>query len=117
MTELARVRGADRVARTLHAAADDLRTMSDAAREYGDLVAATGRGFAPVRTGRLRASITARAAAVTAAAPYAAAVEYGTRRGTRPHRYMGRAVDATEADRDRIYTRSADRIGDTVKGV
>ena len=108
--QLAKVRGADRVGATMHAAADDLATMDDATREYGKLLARAAQGFAPVRTGRLRASIALRGAAVSATAPYAGPVEARSR-------YMARAVDRTERDADRVFTAGAKDITDQIKGV
>jgi len=115
VAEVVKVRGADRVARTMNAAAADLKTMDAATAEYGDVLAAAARGFAPVRTGRLRASIAPRGAAVSATAPYAAPVEYGAL-GRRPARYMARAVDRTESDADRVFTTGAEHICDQIKG-
>jgi ribosomal protein S6E (S10) len=108
--QLARVRGADRVAATMHAAADDLATMDAATREYGKLLAAAAQGFAPVRTGRLRASIALRGAAVSATVAYAAPVEARSR-------YMARAVDRTAGDADRVFTAGAADICDQIQGV
>jgi hypothetical protein len=115
VAEVAKVRGADRVGRTMHAAADDLERMADATAEYGKVLARSAQGFAPVRTGRLRASIAVRGAAVSATAPYAAPVEYGAL-GRRPSRFMGRAVDRTESDADRVFTAGAEHICDQIKG-
>jgi len=115
VADVVKVRGADRVAATMHAAADDLRSMDAATRDYQQLLTAAARGFAPVRTGRLRASIRPLAAAVAATAPYAAPVEYGTA-GRRPARFMARAVDRTESDADRVFTAGADHICDQIKG-
>jgi len=107
--QIVKVRGADRVGRTMHAAAAELESMADATAEYGKVLARSAQGFAPVRTGRLRASIAVRGAAVSATVPYAAPVE------ARSH-YMARAVDRTESDADRIFTASADDICDQIKG-
>ena len=119
MTDAGRVRvtGADRVARTMSAAAADLETMDTATRAYGRLLAGTAQDYAPVRTGRLRASIGVTATGVSATAPYAGYVEYGNpRRGVRAVRFMARAVDGTEQAREQLFTRDAQHITDQIKG-
>jgi ribosomal protein S7 len=112
------VRGADRLSRTMHAASKDLETMQAGTAAYTELLARTGRGFAPVRTGALRASITVeQGTLVVASVRYAVPVEFGSRRRGRPAvRYMGRAVESTETERDRIYGAAADDITDQIKG-
>lgn len=60
------------------------------------------KGFAPVKTGHLRRSITNQPATFAGGSvrgawgtnvPYAPYQEFGTRRGIRPKRFMGRAFD------------------------
>lgn len=110
MTEqVAKVRGADRLARTMHAAADDLETMDRGLEAYGRVLARAAQDRAPVRTGRLRDSIALRGRAVSATVRYAAAQE------ARRH-YMARAVTATAADADQVFTRAAADITDKIKG-
>jgi hypothetical protein len=46
---------------------------------------------------------------------YALPVEFGAR-GRRAVRFMGRAVQSTEADRDKIYTAGAADAADKIKG-
>ena len=118
MTDKAvRVRGADRVARTMKAAAHDLATMDTATAEYGRRVVTAAQDFAPVRTGRLRASIALHGTQVKATTEYAQAVEFGSRRrGIRPVLFMTRAAETTERDADKIYTAGADKITDQIKG-
>lgn len=92
--------------------------MDEATAEYGELVARTAKGYAPSRTGALRSSIVVSGETVLASVRYALPVEFGSRRrGTRAVRFMGRAISGTEEDRDRIYTKSADKIADQIKGV
>lgn len=69
-----------------------------APKRVADKIAATARQNAPVRTGRLRASIATQSirsgfeAEVFATAPYAAFPEYGTSRQA-PQYYMTRAFE------------------------
>ena len=108
MAEVAKVRGADRVGRTMHAAAAELERMADATAEYGKVLAGAAQGFAPVRTGRLRASIHADpprfvspmlvSAPVTASAPYARYVH----EGTRPHVIRARRGGALRFHWDKV---------------
>lgn len=71
----ARIDGADTLARTMRAAADDIDDLTTAHRAIGGQVVDVARGLAPVRTGRLRSSITAdpgpAGVTITAGAPYA----------------------------------------------
>jgi hypothetical protein len=94
-------------------AGDQLAQMDDATVTYGGTLARVARQYAPVRTGRLRASIRVDGPAVVASAPYAAAVEYGRGRG---RRYMARAVESTAREVDKTYTDSAQEITDKIKG-
>jgi len=120
-----RVRGADEVARTLSAFADDIEDLADTGAEAAGLVQRAAQGFAPRRTGALRASITvARAehgATVTAGVgirrPYPSIQEYGSnRRGITAKRYMQRAGDQQEKPVADLYETTIDKLGNQVKG-
>jgi HK97 gp10 family phage protein len=82
----------DALAKRVKPAAED--ALLDVAAEIADHATTN----APVKTGRLRASIgsgrTPEGAAVWALAPYAAFVEYGTR-FMQGRAYMGRAIQTT----------------------
>lgn len=115
MSKVVKVRGADRIERTMHQCAKDLERMDESTATYGELVARTARANAPNRTGRLRASIVVSGEQVLATVRYALPVEFGAR-GRRAVRFMGRAVQSTEADRDKIYTAGAADAADKIKG-
>ena len=75
------------------------KALADACREAAREIARDARFLAPVRTGRLRASITAEAdgwaARVSARVPYAAAVEEGSLRRP-PHPFLGPAAQRAD---------------------
>ena len=101
----ARVRGAAELSRTLGELADTLDDLSATSSAAADLIVGAARGYAPVLTGRLRASIRGTAdragATVTAGegitSPYPAVQEYGLpRHNIVGRRYMARAAETTE---------------------
>lgn len=117
-----KVRGADAVARTLRAAADDLRHLDAVNRAAGDLVARTAQRGAPHRTGALAASIRVTPgpdrAAITTGVVYAGVQEGGwARRGIRGRHYMRTAVQAQQDAIVRLYEQAAAAATDRVRGV
>lgn len=121
--QVVKVHGAERVQRTMEAAADDLRDLSGAGDSAGSLVARTAQGFAPRRSGRLASTITATAdresATITAGAGirYAAVQEYGwPRRHIRASHYMARALDSSQAKVIDTYESAVVKATDQVKG-
>lgn len=117
MSKVVKIRGADRVGRTMHRAAKDLRDADEPTRDYGELLARTAQGYAPKRTGALRGAIVVNGSQVIAGVRYAAAVEYGSkRRGIAGARFVGRALTGTDHDRDRIFERWADDTAGQIKG-
>lgn len=75
MSITASVDGAAQLARTMRAAGDAIDDLSAPNRDIGAQIVNVARGLAPVRTGRLRASLAATAGpsgvTITAGAPYA----------------------------------------------
>lgn len=115
--QVVKVRGADRVARTMAKASKELERMDDANKDYGELLARTAKDYAPSRTGTLRSSIVVRGQQVVATVRYAVPVEFGSRRrGIAAARFMGRALQGTERDRDKIYQAEAEQITGKIKG-
>lgn len=119
-----KVRGADEVARTLHALADDLEDLPDV--DAAGLVQRSAQGFARRRTGRMRASIevkdTSAGATVTAgvgiARPYPAVQEYGSRRHhITPNAFMRRAVESQERPVVAVYENAVQKAAKQVRGV
>lgn len=116
------VDGADQLADTLAAAADNLADLRRPGDRAGDLLADDARRRAPRRSGRLRASIRAvaepRGATVTAGGSgvrYAGVQEYGwRRRGIRPRYFM---ADAAAANTDRVVDVYGDQVGDILDQV
>ena len=116
-----KVRGADEVARTLRAAADDLRNLDAVNREAGALVARTAQRGAPRRTGRLAASITVTAGpervAVATGVVYAGVQEGGwARRGIRGRHYMRTGLQANQDAVLALYERAAAAAAAQVRG-
>jgi Bacteriophage HK97-gp10, putative tail-component len=121
------VHGAENVQRTLRNLADDLDDLDDAADSAGRVVVAAAQGFAPRRTGALRASVTyvaRKAGSVEVSAgsgiprPYPAVQEYGSpRHGIKPVRYMRRAADTQEQRVVNEYETAVSRAADKVKGI
>lgn len=122
MTNSVKVRGADEVARTLRAAADDLRALDAVNREAGALVARTAQRGAPRRTGRLASSITVsagpdRVAVATVGVVYAGVQEGGwARRGISGRHYMRTGLQANQDAVLALYERAAAAAADQVRG-
>ena len=114
------VQGADRLAATLHAAADDLADMGAVHAAVGSLIAA--RVHPPRLTGRLagsiRASSSAREVVVGSNLVYAPVQEYGwPAHGIRATRFLASAfAGSINTATDRYADAVADAIRD-VKGV
>lgn len=98
------VTGLHEAMRALKQAGADMSEMNDLMHEIGEIVARRARSLAPVRTGRLRASLRAgkgRTKAVIRAGystsvPYAGVIEYGwPKRNIAPHPFLIPARDQT----------------------
>jgi hypothetical protein len=120
-----RVRGADRVADTLHGFADALADLDAAAAESAGVVVKAAQSYARRKTGAMAASITpqvtAAGATVTAgvgiARPYPAVQEYGSRRRhITANRYMGRAAETQERPVIKIYDAAIVKAAGKVEG-
>ena len=125
MTEQVRVRGLDDVQRTLGDLADDLADLSSTSAVAGDVLAGAAQGYAPRRTGRLRASIERKAtrdgvtvtAGVGITSPYPSIQEYGSkRRGITGSHYMRKAAEQQERAVINEYESTIDRAVKQVKG-
>lgn len=125
MTQRVTVTGADQVARTMHNLADDLADLSEPGAAAGSVLAAAAQGYAPRRTGRLRASIEASSTRSTATvsagvgivSPYPSVQEYGsTRRHITGSHYMRRAAESRERAAVAEYETTVDRAVDKVRG-
>lgn len=113
--------GADRLARTLHAAADDLRDLSAAHRAAGDEVLRNTRLRARRRTGRLAASFTVTVAddgaSVGSSLVYAGVQEYGwRRRNISPSYALRGGLDASVNAVGTIYLDAVEDAIGKVKG-
>ena len=120
----ARVDGADTVAATLTDAGDDLDDLTAPGEQAGAVLVADARRRAPRRSGRLRASIRAVAAAhgATVSAggarvPYAGVQEHGWRRHhIRGSHYLSGSADANADRVAELYGTRVGQIMDQVKG-
>jgi len=116
----ATVRGGDRLAATLDAAATRIAEMPAAVHtRAGQLVARAVAAAAPRRSGVLAASFVGRAggggAQVTSRARYAGYVNYGTRR-MRGRRYVDAGLDAAADPVAQVYADEIDRALGHVRG-
>lgn len=119
-----KVTGADQVARSMHQLADDIEHLQPEARRGAEILQQSARGFARVKTGRMRGSIriepTADGAQVTAGdglGIYPAVQEYGSpRRGISPNAYMRRAMESAEPRVVDVIDDEVGRAADRVKG-
>lgn len=114
------VEGADALASTLHHAAEEIGDMSDALDDAGRLVQTRARGYAPVDTGALAASIEATRSGVevhvgSAVGVYAGVQEYGS--ATTPaHPYLRPALDYSQTVILGYFERDANKALAKVKG-
>lgn len=112
------VRGADTLARTAAAAADDLRDLAQVNRAAASAVASAARP--PRRTGRLAASIgvqdvSATEATVGTSIVYGAVIEYGwPAHGIEARYYLADAADASWQTVQNLY---ADAVDDAIRHV
>jgi phage gpG-like protein len=111
------VKGADRLSRTLNAAARQLLDQTPANRAAGQELMATAMGRAPRRTGRLAGSITTLRAdrvevQVGSTVSYGSYQNYGTRHNRATYFLTG-ALDSLTTD---AYADYADEVLATVKG-
>jgi phage gpG-like protein len=120
MADAVTVVGADRLARTMRQAADDLRHLSEAHRKAADEVARNTRQRSRRRTGRLAASFTVTVAddgaSVGSSLVYAGVQEFGGYNNIRPSYALRGGLDASTAAVTEIYLDAVtDAIG-KVKG-
>lgn len=122
MADGMRVRGADRVAATLSAAASKIEKLDAANRRVAASNARAAQARAPKRTGRLARSTVGVAgpgnvARVQATVIYAGVIHNGwARHGITPNPYIREAVEANLTEASAIYTTEVQRVLDTVKG-
>ena len=115
------VRGADRLARTLRAAGDDLGKLTAANAAAGRVMAGGAKAAAPKRSGRLAGSITAKpepaGVTVTAGVVYAGVIHFGwARRGITGRPYLKDGIDRTQPAWLPLYAREIRKTLDQVKG-
>ncbi|HKE75222.1 MAG TPA: hypothetical protein VKB57_16490 [Acidimicrobiales bacterium] len=108
------VEGADRLARTLQKAADDLADWTPVHGKVARMIAAATQP--PSRSGALKASIrgtgTATEAVVGSSLVYAPVIEFGwPRRNIRPRRFLTSAFDS---HRDQAVSMYSDAVADTI---
>lgn len=116
------VQGAARLARTLAAAADEIRDLTDANRAAGLLIEAGGRAGAPVLTGRLVGSLTTDAgpgqAVIGSNVIYSRVIHEGSaRRHISARPFLVDAARAREAGVVNIYATKTVTVLSKVKGI
>lgn len=116
-----KVKGADTLARTAHAAAKDLADLSEVNREVADTWAAAARGVAPRRSGRLAASTTAQAtkntAEVGSALIYAGPIHSGWRaHNISPNPWIERTLDTRQGQVINTYEQDVTDIVNQIRG-
>lgn len=121
MADQVQVQGADRLAATLHDAADDVADLAAANADTGQLVADRTRALAPKVTGQLAGSVWAEAlpdrAVVHIDAPYAAPINYGwAARNITPNPYATDALDQSSGAVQARMGQELDSILGRVKG-
>lgn len=112
------IRGAGRLRATLAAAARDLDTLGDAHTEAGRIILTVARP--PVRTGALKASLRAKAAAdnttLTAAVRYATPIHQGTTRLTaRP--FLTAAITKAQPRITDVFAAAVDKTINQIEGL
>lgn len=119
------VRGADRVAETLHGFAEDLADLDDVDARAAGVVVKSAQSYARRKTGRMAASIrpqvTAAGATVTAgvgiSSPYPAVQEMGSRRRhITANRYMARAAETQERPVVDLYVAAIEKAAKQIEG-
>lgn len=110
------VQGAAMLAATLHRAAAQIGDgVGGADGDAATLIAAQARGRAPRRTGTLSGSVRASGPVVSAGAPYAAYVEFGTRyRSATPYLYP--TVEQAVPQVETVFLAHATTILNQIKG-
>lgn len=114
------LRGAENLARTMHAAARRLEHMGPTMARVGGLVAGAARP--PMRSGRLAGSMFARsddrAAFIGSNVAYAGVIEYGwARRGIAPSGFLGNAGRQAEPAWVGTIAGEVDAALGTIRGV
>lgn len=122
MADTVRVRGADRVAATLHSAASKIKDLEQANRRVAASNARAAQARAPRRTGRLARSTVGLAqpgnvARVQATVIYAGVIHNGwPRHNITPQPFIRDAVEANLGQAASLYTQEVQQVLDTVKG-
>lgn len=121
MSERVEVQGLARFRATLALARQKIREPHDALVESGRLIEQRGRSRAPVRSGRLAASITSSVAGTEAtigsAVEYAAVTEYGGGNNIPAQPYLRPALDYSQTTVLRAFEEDAQRALNGVHGV
>ena len=117
MTTGITIRGADRLARTTAAAADDIERLTAVNRKVADGIKAAANP--PRRSGRLAGSLTAEATAgeatVSSGLVYAGVIEHGwAAHGISATNFLTEAARAKESASVKLYS---DAVDDALKGV
>lgn len=114
--------GADRLARTMRAAADDLARLERAGQSAARLVETRARGTAPKRTGRLASSLHSEVdgdtARVRSDVVYAGVIHYGwSTRNIRAHPFLVPVAAASEPVWRTFYVAEVRTVLGHVKGM
>lgn len=116
-----RVIGADSIVSTMRAAEDRVETCGDGARDLAEKLSRWAQGEAPVRTGRLAASIGAgwggEVASVNVNVAYAGPIHYGwAAHGISPNPFVTRALAAHRSEAVQTLDGGLQDVADSVRG-
>jgi phage gpG-like protein len=122
MVDAVDVQGADRLAGTLHDAADELKDLSDVNAQAGEYIRSRAAANAPRSSGRLAASLSVRVepAAVTVESDvvYANPIHWGWKaRNISAQPFLSDALEATSSTVVDMYAANNERILSHVHGI
>lgn len=124
-----KIDGGRELRRTLRQAGVDMKELKQVHRQVGTIVTGRAQGWAPVRTGRLAASVrpgaTQTAAIIRAGnnrkrsgVPYAGPIHWGWKaRNIKPNPFLSYSAQATESTWIDIYMRHVEKTIQKIKGV
>lgn len=125
-----KLEGGRNLRRTLKQAGSDLSDLKDVHRSASEIVASKAKGWAPVQSGRLAASVRAGATKTAgivragnrrrsaSGVPYAPPIHWGWKaRNIKANPFLSYSAQATESTWLRLYEDKVNKALDQIKGV